>query len=173
MSDFQCFLNDSLFCSMEQLFKCSLSCISMLQCMQMSESTIPSSSSCYACNFAGLFGHHAFSRLPVEIGFLFWLCYIFGNASLISWSSGHLSRCPWYAIQLHIMCTYLNQLFPVCASALLTSHASLNCAISVCRFLHFTFLVIAPRHCLPLLVVSHVFLMLLLTALQICDLTAL
>jgi hypothetical protein len=25
----------------------------------------------------GLFGHHAFTRFPVEIGFLFWLCHIF------------------------------------------------------------------------------------------------
>jgi hypothetical protein len=40
-----------------------------------------------------LFSRHAFSRLPVEIGFLFWLCHIFWQCITYISESGHLSRC--------------------------------------------------------------------------------
>jgi hypothetical protein len=71
----------------------------------------------------GLFGHHAFLCLLVEIGFVFWFCHIFLAMHLLYLGvPGILVGAPWYAVQLHIVCTYLNQLSPVCAGALLTSH---------------------------------------------------
>jgi hypothetical protein len=41
-----------------------------------------------------LFGHHAFTCLPAEIGFLFWLCYIYSTRSPVL-------TCQTYFIILH------------------------------------------------------------------------
>jgi hypothetical protein len=38
---------------------------------------------------------------------------------------GILVGAPWYAVRLHIVCTYLNQLSPVCVGALSASKSEL------------------------------------------------
>jgi hypothetical protein len=100
----------------------------------------------------GLFRHHAFSHLPIEIWFLFWLCH--NSWQCIIFISGVLDiliGAPWYVVKLLTVTvsTYVNQLSPLCAGALPTSHDLFQVWTVPSLFIHFTFLVTTSSQYLP------------------------